>query len=49
VRPTPRNMPVNQRFDNNDPSTGVKNQLNFKEWHVSLQRAVLAGCPSAGV
>lgn len=49
VRPTPRNMPVNQRFDNNDPSTGVKNQLNFKGLPVSSQRAVLAGCPYAGL
>jgi hypothetical protein len=27
VRPTPRNMPINQRLDSNGPSTGAKNHF----------------------
>jgi len=47
VRPTPRSMPVSQRFNNNGPSTGVKNHSKRRDWPLSPDGAFSLGCPYA--
>jgi len=49
VRPTPRNMPINQRFNSNGASTGVKNHSKCRDLSVSPERAGFPGCPYAGL
>lgn len=49
VRPTPRSMPVSQRFRNIGPSTGVKNHSKRRDWPLSPDGAFSLGCPYAGL
>ena len=49
MRPTPRNMPINQRFNNSGPSTGVKNHSKRRDLPLSPEGAFFWDCPYAGL
>jgi hypothetical protein len=49
VTPTPKNMPISQRFTSNGASTGVKNHSRCRDMPVSPEGAVFLGCPYAGL
>ena len=49
MRPIPKNVPINQRFNNNGPSTGVKNHSKRRDVPLSPEGASFLGCPCAGL
>ena len=49
MRPIPRKLPINQRFNNSGPSTGVKNHSKHRDLTVSPEGAFFVGWPYAGL